>query len=106
MNRMDLLKRDKVPDVLLSAIKTLVEGLENIERRLACLEERSDLGVASFLLLWDLLPNVRSNGALTREVADYTINEIIAYLETHGGQHCARLKRFVLALQNPDGGWE
>jgi len=106
MNRMNTLKQERDSDALHLAIRTLAEAFENIERRLACLEKRSDLGVTSFLVLWDLLPNVRNNGALTREVADYTVNEIVAYLDERGGQQCSRLKHLVMALQDPDGAWE
>ncbi len=104
--RLERLKQDRVGDALIQVISKLIEAYVNSERRLACLEQRSDLGVASFLVLWDLFPNVRNNGALTKEVADFTLDEIVAYLEERGGQQCARLKHLVMALQNPDGAWE
>ena len=106
MNRMKALKEERDSDALLLAIKILSESFANIERRLACLEQRSDLGVASFMVLWDVFPNVRNNGALTKEVADYTVNEIVAYLEERAGQHCARIKHLIMALQDPDSAWE
>jgi hypothetical protein len=106
MNRMAVLKQERDPDAFLLAIRTLTQTYVNIERRIDCLERRSDLGVASFLVLWDAFANVRNKGALTKEVVDYTVNEIVAYLEERGGRQSARLKHLMMALQDPDGTWE
>jgi hypothetical protein len=106
MDRAATLRRRADPDAFLDAMRTFVRSYENIERRLAYLEKRGDPGVASYMLLFDLLLNLRSNGGLTKTIVDDTITEIIAYLEERGGPQCARLTHLLKAFQDPESTWE
>lgn len=57
--------------------------------RIEDLERQANFGLCAFMVLGDLLNNVRSNGGMTSEVIDNTFAELVDYFQarTSGRQH-------------------
>jgi hypothetical protein len=53
--------------------------------RIEDLERQANYGMSAFLVLGDLLSNVRSNGGMTSDVIDNTFAELVHYFEAQGG---------------------
>lgn len=77
-----------------------------LEERLNRLEKRSELAIASYIFLSDLLLNINTAGTITPHVINYTIEQALLYLKDNYGARGDRFRILLAALVDPEGAWE
>lgn len=74
----------------------------DLRLRIEELEHQANFGLCAFLVLGDLLSNVRSNGGMTVELIDNTFAELVSYFRsgTQDGSH--PIVKYVEAMWRGD----
>lgn len=71
----------------------------SVNLRLQQLERQATYGIAAFLVLNDLLLNVRSSGGLTTHLVDETFAELLDYFRTVDPDHPHPIVAFIEGMR-------
>jgi hypothetical protein len=73
-----------------------------LQLRIEDLERQANFGLCAFMVLGDLLSNVRSNGGMTAELIDNTFAELVTYFEVAGTGAQHPIVRYVQSMWRGD----